>query len=172
MNSTERRRVAVATIVTLVALPALWVLGRHSATTTGAPNVGAAGVEIGAGSHATRPPTTAYRPQPPVFVGGDSTPRVPGVIEVAVPPKPSPNQFTGKASFFRYNLAAGHPCTTRKVPDGTPLTVTNLDNGQSTSCINTLGIAVPSGADIVLDTPLMAEISDLTDAPVPVRVSW
>ena len=27
-------------------------------------------------------------------------------------------------------------------------------------------------ADIVLDTPLLAEISSLTDAPIPVRVTW
>jgi hypothetical protein len=177
MNAIERRRVVAASLFTLVALPALWVIGRHSATTSGSPAVGAAGIDVAPGSHDTPPPTTAYHPSPPVFVGGDSAPPLPGVIEVAVPPKPSANQFLGKATFFRYSSIASlptniAPCTTSKVPDGTHLTVTNLDNGQSTRCVNIVGMKVPHSADIVLDTPLLAEISDLTDVPVPVRVSW
>jgi hypothetical protein len=178
MNTIERRRVVAASIFTLVALPALWVIGRHSATTSGSPATGAVGIDVpGVGGHDTAPPTSAYRPRPPVFVGGDTTPAAPGVIEVAVPPAPSKNQFTGKASFFRYSTIAAlptniAPCTTSKVPDGTQLTVTNLDNGQFTHCVNIVGLKVPNSADIVLDTPLLAAISNLTDAPIPVRVSW
>ena len=63
-------------------------------------------------------------------------------------------------------------CTTLLAPDGAVLTVTNLDNGQSTPCTNTLGMALPSGSDIVLNTAIYVTIGDLADAPVPVRVSW
>jgi hypothetical protein len=52
------------------------------------------------------------------------------------------------------------------------LKVVNIDNGQSITCANTLGMAVPGGADIVLDTDVFTRIGNLADAPVPVRVSW
>ena len=51
-------------------------------------------------------------------------------------------------------------------------TVENIDNGQTTTCTNTLGMAIPAAADIVLHTDVFGEIGDLADAPVPVRVSW
>jgi hypothetical protein len=63
-------------------------------------------------------------------------------------------------------------CTTLLAPDGALLTVTNLDNGQTTTCTNTLGMALPAGSDIVLNTAIYVTIGDLADAPVPVRVSW
>ena len=45
MNTFDRRRLVVACVFTLVALPALWALGRDTAASTGSPNVGAAGVD-------------------------------------------------------------------------------------------------------------------------------
>lgn len=48
----------------------------------------------------------------------------------------------------------------------------NIDNGQITTCTNTLGMTMPTGADIVLHTDVFGEIGDLADAPLPVHVSW
>lgn len=166
----DRRRVVVASLFTLAALPALWVFNRESAVTSGSPSVGAAGVDIGGGAN-TAPSTTAYEPQPPLFVGGDEQPARPGVVDVAVPPTAGANETIATASFRRYS-AGSRQCTTLLAPDGATLTVVNIDNGQSTTCINTLGMAMPAGADIVLHTDVFGEIGDLADAPVPVRVSW
>jgi hypothetical protein len=52
------------------------------------------------------------------------------------------------------------------------LTVTNTDNGQTTTCTNSISTPLPAGVDIVLHTDLFTVISDLADAPVPVRISW
>lgn len=170
MITSDRRRAAAASIFTVVALPALWVLNRESASTSGAPKVGAAGVEVVAGAN-TVPATEPYQPQPPSFVGGDEQPATPNQINVAIPPAPGANEVVAKASFKRYS-AGSRQCTTLLAPDGALLTVENIDNGQTTTCTNTLGMAIPAGADIVLHTDVFGEIGDLADAPVPVRVSW
>jgi len=52
------------------------------------------------------------------------------------------------------------------------LTVTNTDNGQTTTCVNSLSTPLPAGVDIVLHTDDFVLISDLADAPVPVHISW
>ena len=91
MNALDRRRVVVASVFTLVALPALWVLNRDSAATSGAPNAAAAGVDV-EWRRRTHRRTTAYQPEPPLFVGGDDAPTPPGLINVAVPPAPGANE--------------------------------------------------------------------------------
>jgi hypothetical protein len=106
-----------------------------------------------------------------LFVGGDAQPAPPAVVNVAVPPTAGANELIATASFRRYS-AGSRQCTTLLAPDGATLTVVNIDNGQTTTCLNTLGMAMPAGADIVLHTDVFGEIGDLADAPIPVRVSW
>lgn len=173
MITSDRRRVAAASLFTLVALPALWMLNRESAANSGAPSVGAAGVDAVAQVGDEKAPTTApYEPETPSFVGGDTDAALPpAVVNVAVPPPPSANEALAKASFRRLG-AGSRQCSTLLAPDGAMLTVVNIDNGQSTTCANAYGIAVPAGADMVLHTDVFSEIGDLTDSPVPVRVSW
>jgi len=172
MITSDRRRVVAASVFTLVALPALWMLNRESAATSNAPTVGAAGVEVAIDiSGNTAPITEPYEPEQPSFVGGDDEPATPGVVNVAVPPPPDANEALAKASFKRFSVGS-RQCTTLLAPDGALLTVLNIDNGQTTTCTNTYGMAIPAGADIVLHTDVFGEIGDLSDAPVPVRVSW
>jgi hypothetical protein len=52
------------------------------------------------------------------------------------------------------------------------LTVTNTNNGQTTTCLNSTSTALPAGVDIVIHTDVFTTISGLADAPVPVRISW
>ena len=172
MNTFDRRRVVVACVFTLVALPALWALTRDPANTAGSPQVGAAGVDVGRAANDTAPSTTAYQPEAPLFVGGDDDPTPPGLVNVAVPPPPGANEAVGQASFHRYAGVGVSVCTTLLAPEAAELTVTNLDNGQTTTCTNTLGMALPAGSDIVLNTAVYILIADLADAPVPVRVTW
>ena len=63
MNTFDRRRIVAATLFTVLALITLWVVGR-SAPATGATAPDPA---------ATRPPTTPYVPERPVFIGGDTS---------------------------------------------------------------------------------------------------
>lgn len=170
MITHDRRRVVAASVFTLVALPALWVLNRESAATSVAPSVGAAGIDIKRGADVP-PVTSAYAPEPPLFVGGDEAPAPQAAVVVAVPPPTAANQIVAEASYHRYQ-GVNRGCTTVSAPEGALLTVQNIDNGQTTTCTNTFGMELPTGIDIVLDTAVFGEIGDLADAPLPVNVSW
>lgn len=163
MLRTDRRRVVIASLFTAVALPALWFFNNDPATQN------TAGSD---GSRATAPVTTKYEPETPLFVGGTDTPRRPSVINVAVPTTLSATSFRGVASFHRYPDTFDRACTAPRAPDGAALTVTNIDNGQTTTCTNTLTLVTPDGIDVLLHTDVFAEIGNVTDAPIPVRVNW
>ncbi len=169
MNSYDRRRLALASIFTVAALPALWIINRDDAGSA-APALGAAGVaHVGANQ---APSTSAYTPDPPIFLNGPPAGVDPAVVDIIIPPGPTATEASGKASFRRYADSSKRPCTTALAPWGSVLTVTNTDNGQTTTCTNSISTALPAGVDIVLHTDLFTLISDLADAPVPVRISW
>ena len=169
MNSYDRRRLALASIFTVAALPALWVINRNDAGSA-APALGAAGVpQVGANQ---APSTSAYAPDPPIFHNGPPSGADPAVVDIIIPPGPTATEAKGRASFRRYADPSKHPCTTALAPWGSVLTVTNTDNGQTTTCTNSVSTPLPAGVDIVLHTDLFTMISDLADAPVPVRISW
>jgi hypothetical protein len=171
MNTFDRRRVALASVFTMLALPALWVFNRSDSSRSTAPSVAAAGVDAGRVGSDTAPVDT-YEPEVPVFLGNKPAPADPAVVNVVVPALDTGNQAEAKASYRRYPDATTSPCTTLLVPFNTMLTVTNLDNGQSVQCLNSFGTALPAGVDLVIHTDLFVKISDLADAPAPVRITW
>lgn len=157
----------IASVVTVVAIPALWIMNGDSAKSS----------STGTGSTvATAPPTTKYTPAPPVFVSGDDqSASQGGVININVAPAPGANTFRGRASFYRYPDTLTRPCTAPSVPDGALITVINIDNGQSTTCTNILTIVAKAEAmkvDIIIHTSVFSEIGDIADAPIDVRVTW
>jgi hypothetical protein len=164
VRSNDNRRVIIASIVTVVAIPALWIMNGDSSKSS----------SVVAGSTiATAPPTTKYKPETPVFVEEQGqTPAQGGVININVAPAPSANSFVGKASFRRYPNTLTRPCTVPVAPDAAIITVINVDNGQSTSCNNILTFQPPAGIDIVLHTVVFSEIGDVADSPIDVRVTW
>jgi hypothetical protein len=169
MNRHDRRRLVLASIFTVAALPALWVINRNDAGSA-APKLGAAGVpQIGADA---APPTSAYKPDPPIFLDGPSAGAGPAVVDIVIPRGPTAKEATGRASFRRYADATRRPCTTALAPWGALLTVTNTNNGQTTTCVNSTSTPLPAGVDIVIHTDVFTTISGLADAPVPVRISW
>jgi hypothetical protein len=169
MNTYDRRRLVLASIFTVAALPALWIINRDDAGSA-APAVGAAGVPRVGASQA--PSTSAYTPDSPIFLDGPPSGADPAVVDIVIPPPPSATEARGRASFRRYADPTTHSCTTALAPWGRTLTVTNTDNGQTTTCVNSLSSPLPAGVDIVLHTDDFALISDLADAPVPVHISW
>ncbi len=96
----------------------------------------------------------------------------PAVVDTVTPRGPTATEATGHASFRRYTDPSKRPCTTALAPWGATLTVTNTNNGQTTTCVNSISTPLPAGVDIVIHTDVFALISDLADAPVPVRISW
>jgi hypothetical protein len=118
------------------------------------------------------PSTSAYTPGSPIFLDGPPSGADPAVVDIVIPPAPSATEARGRASFRRYADPTKHPCTTALAPWGQTLTVTNTDNGQTTTCLNSLSAPLPAGVDIVMHTDDFTLISDLADAPVPVHISW
>jgi hypothetical protein len=109
----------------------------------------------------------------PVFLE-DATPVVaPAVIDIAIPAGPGSREARGAATFRRFGGPPSEsPCSTPLAPPGVVVTVTNVDNGLSTTCTNTRSVTVPPGADITLDTVVYVTIAELVEAPVPVRITW
>lgn len=168
MTRSDRRRVTLATIATALALVGLLVV--DNGPNDGPDDALAAGEAL-VGSP-TAPPTTAYEPDAPVFVADDGLTDDLLPANVLVPPPLSGNIVIGRASHARYDDALDNPCTTGVAPDQAVIVITNLNNGQTTSCVNTYGKTPPVGVDIVIDADEFAEIAVLTDAPIPVRLSW
>ncbi len=177
MTDGDRRRVSFAVVLTLIALPALWVVGRDEASTTTAPTAGAAGVQtpVLEGKHpSATTTTTAYVPQPPVFLDGTVLPAGAGAppVEVQRGTTPVGNQVNVRATFRRYSNPGARPCTTPYAPNGAAIKVHNVANGQEVTCRNSLSADVPKGIGLVLHTDLFAVISNLADAPIAVQLSW
>ena len=172
MEVHDRRRLVIAAAFTLVALPSLWLFDRDDPSSHGPTSVAAAGLDTpeGAGAAATTPST---EPEKPIFLDNTIPAVAPAVIDVALPQAPGPDEATGKATYRRYDgTTIVRPCTTYLAPSGATITVTNIDNGLATTCTNTLTMAKPPDADLILDTNVYVTIAALVDAPIPVRLSW
>ena len=64
------------------------------------------------------------------------------------------------------------PCAAWFLAVGTKVTVTNLDNGHTVTCVIADRTGVPDDQVIVLDTAVFAQLADLVEAPIPVTISW
>ena len=169
-----RRRVAFATVLTLVAVPAYLILGRDAADSSGSVvSMGDTTVpQDGAESTVafTLPPTTIAGP---IFLDNTAVIVPPAVIDVVRPEPTSDNRLEGRASFQRFDTTSDERlCTSYAMSNGALLTVTNIANGLSATCRNRWGTPLAAGVDVVLDTDLYTRIADLADAPIFVRITW
>ena len=164
MRAHERRRVVLAATVTILAFPAFWLLEGDSAENSPATVVD---------TTADLFPSATDDPGVPVYLDNHSPVVAPAVIDIAVPEGAGARESRGQATFRRYvDPSVERPCSTLLAPPGLLVTVTNVDNGLSTTCTNTRGSSVPPGADISIDTDVYITIAELVEAPVPVRISW
>jgi hypothetical protein len=96
-------------------------------------------------------------------------------IVIAVPTSPPDGQvvLNGKAGYQTWRSSAWpNPCAFPKAAETTKLTVTNLDNGKSTSCVVVSNATPAGGMSLVMDTAVFSQIADPLEAPVPVRITW
>jgi len=169
----ERRRVMVALVVTLVLVPVAWWTQRTPHTehptvdATDGPATQSLSPGFLSGPKQTSPNTTAYL----------SPVQVDGLIR------------TGMATYKNFGVKAVRPpgpttstivpttvlpkdvCILNFLPEGTKVTVENTDNGRSVAC-HVRWQTIPTGMIVVLNAPLFQKISELTQAPIPVRISW
>jgi hypothetical protein len=84
-----------------------------------------------------------------------------------------PDAITGTAT-FRRSILRPTSCVVRPdvgAPTGVEITVTNRNNSRSVRCVfNITDLEIDD--HIALHPDALAEIGDLTDAPLPVQLTW
>ncbi|HWL42293.1 MAG TPA: hypothetical protein VNQ73_05065 [Ilumatobacter sp.] len=194
----QRRRVFVAVAVTAIAVPGVFLFGRADsnaesptpttmwspvavpgatqpvdpASASAAAASGAAGADESqaaaeGGSHADTV-ANVLGTTPGGYLGGTVAPGANDVPMIKVPRQR--DVLTGSASFSS-TIDRVTTCIVPKLRMGTEVTVTNLDNGRKIKC-QVAAVAGQQQADVMMHFEAFAQIADITQAPVPVEVSW
>lgn len=171
----QRRRTFIAIAITLVLGPAAFLLTRGDDDAATQPDVTVIGTTPQFATDSTvgasAPTATDVMGTSPVEVlSGDATSSSDDPATIAIP-RPA-RGVTGTATFSR-DIGAVEDCLVGApgVPFDALVTVTNLDNSMRVDCINNVGGLRPEEA-IVLHADAFLRIADLTDAPVPVQITW
>jgi hypothetical protein len=157
----ERRRIVVLSIVSMLA----FVVVR---STTGGSDDSAVETTT---TFTTVPPIVEDSVPVPVILGGPAALPPSGTAAIAKPAT-SANEYTGTATFTVLGYTERAVCYSTTVPQGQNLVVTNINNGQSIKCLSVYSTLVPPGITIVLHQSVFVKLSDLIDAPIPVKVTW
>ena len=174
-NVYERRRIVLVFVVTIVVIPLAW-WSQHSPKTEH-PKVS---TDLGTesqnltpgfltGSKQTVPistvPISAASAEDALVRTGMATYKNFAVRPVKVPGS------TTTSTIVPTTVLPKDVCILNFLPEGTKVTIENSDNGRSVAC-HVRWQTIPSGMIVVLNAPLFQKISELTQAPIPVRISW
>jgi hypothetical protein len=170
----QRRRVAFALAITVIAAPAAFLLNRSDGDAAGeAP--GAVTQPLGTSdpnrqqqSQLVPSVTDALGTTPVGYLSGSTIPGDQAPSRIAVPRLPQ--SIKGMASFSNL-ITSTIRCQVKGVPFNSTVTVTNLDNSQSVQCVAAIGTDEADN-DVVMNPETFASIADLTDSPVPVQITW
>lgn len=167
----QRRRVTVATALTVILVPAAFLLNRDDGDATDTTVPAAAGGSTVVAEEPTQnsPAATDVMGTSPIDLWNEEQPAdADDPPTIAIPRLPE--SVSGPATYSR-NIDDPANCMVPEAPFRARLTITNLDNSRTIDCINQVrGTAPPETA--VLHTDAFLKIGDLTDAPVPVQVTW
>jgi hypothetical protein len=176
LERADRRRLALASALTAVALPAVWLVNRDDEqASSNRPNVAAVGLDPGEApprTGATRggQPTETTEADPmgelePLFLDEEPAAPAPEHVSVAVGEGDHALLTTGVATYSR-SVASGEGCPYNGVASGTRVMVLNPANGRSIECVTS-----PSdGDELVLHPDQFALLAGLDTAPVPVEI--
>jgi rare lipoprotein A len=117
----------------------------------------------------TKAPTTTAKPKPTT-----TTRAVQKASVNAAPPAPSTteapaNAEEGGASWYDYRSGE---CAHRTLPKGTVVSITNLANGATVSCVVTDRGPYGAGRIIDLDRGTFAQLADPGAGVIQVRITW
>lgn len=111
----------------------------------------------------TAPPTTAA---PATTTTAQPPPPAP---PTTVAPAPPSNSESGKATWYRWR--AGE-CAHKTLPRGTVVTITNVSNGRSATCVVTDRGPYGPGRIIDLDDDTFAQLAPLSTGIIDVTITW
>ncbi|MEO6571620.1 MAG: hypothetical protein ABIO83_08735 [Ilumatobacteraceae bacterium] len=185
----QRRRVAVAAAITVILVPSAFLLNRGGADAgTDEPitldtivgTVVIAGQPLGTIDSAVPGATSTTLPDRPSDTDAMGTAPV-GFLEGTAPAAGDDpatiaiprfgRSLTGTAT-FRRDIDSIRSCQVAGVDFDATITVTNRNNSRSVQCINDIGGVQPEAGVVVMHADAFIEIADLTDAPIPVVITW
>lgn len=170
----------VATLITVAALPALWLMQRDSAT-PGSGGVAAAGPGGGIVISGSADEVTSTTMAATTTVTG---PTVTIVTPTAAATTADPSagaatavdrRASGTATYKRYTgYGVSNPCMAPRVPINTEITVHSQNTGRSVTCMNVVSYTELPDPQIVIviNTETFLQMADTRDAPVFVEISW
>jgi hypothetical protein len=179
----QRRRVALALAITVILVPAAFLLNRGGDDSTTEPSGTLVGEVVISGQPTNpeeldgvqqRGEPTATDPMgttPPEFLEGTVPEQGGDPATIAIPR--ASRALRGTATFSR-DISDSAACQIRDlvaIPFNSSVTVTNLDNSRSVQCIASVGGASPED-DVIMNADAFLQIGDLTDAPLSVEISW
>lgn len=174
LDERDKARLLLAAIITVIALPTIWLLNRDDDGPGAArPNVAAVGMNPGEADAASdvRPATGGVDP---MGTGGaaylESRPTVAPSETPSVAYGTVPGVFVGntEATYRNSDIPNGQ-CRYNGITSGTKITVINVANGQSVTCRSSLlGDGVEDG--LVMNAAQFREIAELVSAPIHVEV--
>lgn len=175
----QRRRIALAVAITAIAAPAALLLDSGADEPEEVVTTVVGSVVADTSTTGSTAPPRVDTPQgtdpmgtaPAAFLESTGTLAPDEPATIAIPRLPE--AVDGRATFTRsiQNVTSCQVDAEVGAPFGIAITVTNLDNSRSVQCLNNVGGADPDH-QIVLHADAFAQIADLTDAPVPVRLTW
>jgi hypothetical protein len=169
MTIYERRRAAVALVITVLALPALWLAKRDNPMSQ--PGVAAVDMAQGLEASGAQPANHARPATPPGYLTGSAEEYAPLIAEPSGPPIDETFTRAGFASYRNFAAQSDRLCDVNFLPPGTRITVENTDNGKRIDCVANR-VRLGDGIIVVLDSSLFSALADLSDAPIPVRIRW
>lgn len=169
MSTFERRRVVIAAALTVLALPALWWAKRDDpiASPSAAAIDAGGGLGVATGSaldSGAAVPTPGYLDGSPITISETTAP-------VVGPDAQESFKRAGLATFKQFATDSERLCQIEFLPAGARITIENTDNGKKVTCL-TSRARMDDGIVVVIDSSLFAQLSDLAEAPIPVRIRW
>ncbi len=184
----QRRRIFIAAAVTVIAVPAAFLLGRDDTTAEPGPPttlwapVGAtapdpAGAAAAAAADAAQPSDApsdldtishVLGTTPGGYLSGTVAEDANDTPMIAVP---RPRDTIVGTATFSDAIDRTTTCIIPQVLMGTEVTITNLDNSRSVKC-QVVAIGTPQSTDVTMHVGAFSQIADITEAPVPVEISW
>jgi len=174
-EDTDRRRSLLVGVLTLIALPLIYLYSQSGASDDASDDATATSevtVSTDAGPPITdnasnRPPITVSDADP-VFLDGPVGDVNPGVNEIAIPPRPDQPVLELSAS-YRSTVAGLRSCLVRGLTTGLTVSIRNLDNGRSITCV-TRTAPFTQVEGVVMHTDTFTLLADVTEAPITVEV--
>jgi hypothetical protein len=166
----DRRRLLVASALTVAALPAVW-LANQGDEGSPRPNVAAVGAAV---DDASRPTThTSVDPMGtvgPQFLDGTAAPADRPQAVAPVVGGADGHVVATATAIFRRNVTDDHRCLFNGVPVGSRVTVVNVDNARSIQCTTVLRPMDQPQDELVMSAAAFAEIADPSAAPIDVEI--